>query len=91
LELAQFTVGLAAVIVEPFSGSAGVVLTPVGYLERLREIYTANKLLLIFDEVIRAFGRCGAITGAEAFFVVPDMINIANRPPTAHSRSASSL
>jgi beta-alanine--pyruvate transaminase len=70
---------IAAVIVEPFSGSAGVVVPPVGYLERLREICTANKLLLIFDEVITAFGRCGAMTGAEAFGVVPDMINIAKQ------------
>jgi beta-alanine--pyruvate transaminase len=70
---------IAAVIVEPFSGSAGVVVPPVGYLQRLREICTANNILLIFDEVITAFGRCGALTGAEAFGVVPDMINIAKQ------------
>ncbi|MFC4313937.1 aspartate aminotransferase family protein [Steroidobacter flavus] len=70
---------IAAVIVEPFSGSAGVVVPPRGYLQRLREICTANNILLIFDEVITAFGRCGAMTGAEAFGVVPDMINIAKQ------------
>jgi beta-alanine--pyruvate transaminase len=70
---------IAAVIVEPFSGSAGVVVPPRGYLQRLREICTANNILLIFDEVITGFGRCGAMTGAEAFGVVPDMINIAKQ------------
>lgn len=70
---------IAAVIVEPFSGSAGVVIPPVGYLRRLREICTAHDILLIFDEVITAFGRCGAMTGAEAFGVVPDIMNIAKQ------------
>lgn len=70
---------IAAVIVEPVSGSAGVVVPPKGYLQRLREICTANDILLIFDEVITGFGRCGAMTGAEAFGVVPDMINIAKQ------------
>ncbi|MDP9902688.1 aspartate aminotransferase family protein [Variovorax ginsengisoli] len=70
---------IAAVIVEPFSGSAGVVVPPVGYLQRLRDICTANNILLIFDEVITAFGRCGAATGADAFGVVPDIMNIAKQ------------
>lgn len=70
---------IAAVIVEPFSGSAGVVVPPQGYLQRLREICSTHNILLIFDEVITGFGRCGAMTGAEAFGVVPDMINIAKQ------------
>ena len=70
---------IAAVIVEPLSGSAGVIPPPVGYLNRLREICDANQILLIFDEVITAFGRMGANTGAEAFGVTPDMINIAKQ------------
>jgi beta-alanine--pyruvate transaminase len=70
---------IAAVIVEPFSGSAGVVVPPKGYLKRLREICTANNILLIFDEVITGFGRCGAMTGAEAFGVTPDIANFAKQ------------
>jgi len=70
---------IAAVIVEPFSGSAGVVIPPVGYLQRLRKICTANNILLIFDEVITGFGRCGAYTGAEAFGVTPDIMNVAKQ------------
>ena len=59
---------IAAVIVEPMSGSAGVVVPPKGYLQRLREICTANNILLIFDEVITGFGRLGAYTGAEVLW-----------------------
>ena len=70
---------IAAVIVEPFSGSAGVVIPPRGYLQRLRDICTANNILLIFDEVITGFGRAGAYTGAEAFGVTPDIMNVAKQ------------
>ena len=70
---------IAAVIVEPFSGSAGVVIPPVGYLQRLRDICTAHNILLIFDEVITGFGRSGAFTGSEAFGVTPDILNIAKQ------------
>lgn len=70
---------IAAVIVEPMSGSGGVVVPPVGYLKRLREICTANNILLIFDEVITGFGRMGAYTGATAFGVVPDIMNAAKQ------------
>lgn len=70
---------IAAVIVEPFSGSAGVIVPPQGYLQRLREICTQHGILLIFDEVITAFGRAGAWTGAEAFGVTPDILNFAKQ------------
>lgn len=70
---------VAAVIVEPFSGSAGVVVPPVGYLQRLRDICTAHGILLIFDEVITAFGRTGSWTGAESFGVTPDILNFAKQ------------
>jgi beta-alanine--pyruvate transaminase len=70
---------IAAVIVEPFSGSAGVVIPPQGYLQRMREICTKHEILLIFDEVITAFGRAGAMTGAEAFGVTPDILNFAKQ------------
>jgi beta-alanine--pyruvate transaminase len=65
---------IAAVIVEPFAGSAGVLVPPVGYLQRLREICNRHGLLLIFDEVITGFGRLGAMFAAQALGVVPDMI-----------------
>ena len=70
---------IAAVIVEPFSGSAGVVVPPQGYLQRLREICTQHGILLIFDEVITGFGRTGHWTGAEAFGVTPDILTLAKQ------------
>lgn len=68
---------IAAVIVEPAAGSTGVLPPPVGYLERLRELCTAHGALLIFDEVITAFGRVGAAFGSERFKVAPDIITTA--------------
>lgn len=70
---------IAAVIVEPMSGSAGVVVPPKGYLDRLRQICDAHDILLIFDEVITAFGRSAARTGAEAFGVTPDIMTVAKQ------------
>lgn len=68
---------IAAVIVEPVSGSAGVLPPPVGYLKRLREICTKHDILLIFDEVITGFGRLGASFATEKFDVTPDIITCA--------------
>lgn len=70
---------IAAVIVEPFCGSAGVIVPPRGYLQRLREICSKHDILLIFDEVITGFGRAGAMTGAEEFGVTPDIMNVAKQ------------
>lgn len=68
---------IAAVIVEPMAGSAGVVVPPKGYLERLRQITKENDILLIFDEVITAFGRTGDVSTASLLGIEPDMINTA--------------
>ena len=68
---------IAAVIVEPMAGSTGVLLPPDGYLQRLRDICTKHGILLIFDEVITAFGRLGAATASEYFGVTPDIISTA--------------
>ncbi|NKB36475.1 MAG: aminotransferase class III-fold pyridoxal phosphate-dependent enzyme [Gammaproteobacteria bacterium] len=68
---------IAAVIVEPVAGSAGVLVPPVGYLKKLREICTRHGILLIFDEVITAFGRVGAPFASQRFEVVPDIITTA--------------
>jgi beta-alanine--pyruvate transaminase len=65
---------IAAVIVEPMTGSAGVYASPQNYLRRLREITRAYGILLIFDEVITGFGRLGHVFAAERYGVVPDMI-----------------
>jgi beta-alanine--pyruvate transaminase len=68
---------IAAVIVEPMSGSAGVILPPKGYLQKLRSLCDRFGLLLIFDEVITGFGRLGAPFGAQYFDVMPDIMTTA--------------
>lgn len=68
---------IAAVIVEPIAGSAGVVIPPDGYLKRLREICDKHGILLIFDEVITGFGRVGKAFAAQRFGVTPDLITCA--------------
>ncbi|WP_395007807.1 aspartate aminotransferase family protein [Undibacterium sp.] len=65
---------VAAVIVEPIQGSTGVILPPLGYLQKLRETCSKHGILLIFDEVITGFGRLGTAFGADYFGVQPDMI-----------------
>src|SRR5690606_8636540 len=59
------------------AGSTGVLVPPKGYLERLREITRRHGILLIFDEVITAFGRMGTRFAAELFGVEPDMMTFA--------------
>lgn len=68
---------IAAVIVEPLSGSAGVILPPKGYLERIRAISEKHGILLIFDEVITGFGRLGTPFATDYFGVVPDLVTTA--------------
>jgi beta-alanine--pyruvate transaminase len=68
---------IAAVIVEPVAGSTGVLVPPVGYLQRLREICDKHGILLIFDEVITGFGRLGKGFATEYFGVEPDLITCA--------------
>jgi beta-alanine--pyruvate transaminase len=68
---------IAAVIVEPVVGSAGVIPPPQGYLKRLRELCTKYGILLIMDEVITGFGRIGQPFASQYFDVMPDMITCA--------------
>jgi beta-alanine--pyruvate transaminase len=68
---------IAALIVEPVAGSTGVLVPPLGYLERLREICTRYGILLIFDEVITGFGRLGKPFASEHFGVMPDLLTTA--------------
>jgi beta-alanine--pyruvate transaminase len=68
---------VAAVIVEPVAGSTGVLIPPVGYLQKLREITSKHGILLIFDEVITGFGRLGSPFAAQHFGVVPDLMTVA--------------
>lgn len=68
---------IAGVIVEPVAGSTGCLPPPRGYLERLRSLTQAHGILLIFDEVITAFGRLGHAFASDRYDIVPDMIAFA--------------
>lgn len=74
LEGAEYT---AAVLVEPVVGSNGILVPPDGYMQRLRQICTKNKVLLIFDEVMTGFGRTGKWFAAEHWNIEPDIITCA--------------
>ena len=68
---------IACLIVEPVAGSAGVLIPPKGYLQKLRQICDKHGILLIFDEVITGFGRLGAAFGSDYFGVTPDIMTTA--------------
>jgi beta-alanine--pyruvate transaminase len=68
---------VAAVIIEPMAGSAGVLIPPQGYLERIAAICHKHGVLLIFDEVITGFGRLGAPFAAHLFNITPDLLTCA--------------
>jgi beta-alanine--pyruvate transaminase len=59
------------------AGSTGAIVTPKGYLERLRAICDKHGILLIFDEVITGYGRLGYAFAAERYGVTPDLITFA--------------
>jgi adenosylmethionine-8-amino-7-oxononanoate aminotransferase len=65
---------IAAVITEPVLMSAGVVVPPEGYLPGLRELCDRHGILLIFDEIITAFGRLGAMFASELFGTWADIM-----------------
>ncbi len=65
---------IAAVIVEPVAGSTGCLPAPRGYLERLSDIARRHGVLVIFDEVISAFGRLGHAFAADRYGLVPDLV-----------------
>jgi len=69
---------IAAYIGEPVQASGGVIVPPAGYLKGLRDICRDNDILYISDEVVTAFGRCGAWFASEDVFgITPDIITFA--------------
>ncbi|GAB3278792.1 acetylornithine transaminase [Microbacterium lacusdiani] len=68
---------VAALVVEPIQGEAGVLPLPEGYLRRARELTTAHGALLILDEVQTGMGRTGHWFAFQAEGVAPDAITLA--------------
>jgi ornithine--oxo-acid transaminase len=69
---AAMTPNIAAFIVEPIQGEAGIVVPPAGYLKAAREICTRHNVLLICDEVQTGLGRTGRMLACEHEDVRPD-------------------
>jgi adenosylmethionine-8-amino-7-oxononanoate aminotransferase len=65
---------IAAMIGEPIMGVAGMIVPPDDYWPRVRELLSAHGILLIFDEVVTAYGRTGSWFAAQHFAVEPDII-----------------
>src|SRR5947209_1492612 len=68
---------IAAIVTEPVIGAGGVFTPPEGYLQGLRELCDESGALLIFDEVITAFGRLGSWFGSQHYGVTPDVTTFA--------------
>jgi taurine--2-oxoglutarate transaminase len=68
---------VAAVILEPVTGTNGVIVPPEGYLQSIREVCDRHGILLIADEVMAGFGRTGKWFAVDHWDVVPDIITMA--------------
>jgi taurine---2-oxoglutarate transaminase len=68
---------IAAFILEPVTGTNGVLVPPDGYLEGVREICSKHGILMIADEVMSGFGRTGKWFAVDHWKVVPDLISMA--------------
>jgi taurine--2-oxoglutarate transaminase len=82
---------VAAVLTEPVAGTSGAYPAPPGYFERVREICDEHDVLLISDEVIAGFGRCGDWFGIDTYGVEPDMITFAKGVTSAYAPLAGVL
>jgi taurine--2-oxoglutarate transaminase len=65
---------IAAVVLEPVTGSSGVIVPPAGYLHGVRELCTRHGIVFIADEVLVGFGRTGAWFGVDHDGVAPDLL-----------------
>ncbi|WP_132058972.1 aminotransferase family protein [Halorussus amylolyticus] len=76
---------IAAILTEPIAGTSGAYTAPPGYFERVRELCDEYDILLISDEVIAGFGRCGDWFGIQTEDVTPDMITFAKGVTSSYS------
>jgi len=68
---------IAAFILEPITGTNGILIPPDGYLQGVRELCDRHGILLICDEVMTGFGRTGRWFAVDHWGVVPDLITLA--------------
>jgi len=67
---------VAAILVEPIQGEAGVVVPPTGFLKRLREIADEHRALLVTDEIQSGLGRTGTLFAYQHEGIRPDIVII---------------
>lgn len=75
---------IAAIIVEPVTGTNGILIPPDGYLEGLRELCTKYGIMLIADEVMAGFGRTGEWFAVDNWQIKPDLITMAKGLTSAY-------
>lgn len=76
---------IAAIVMEPVAGTSGAYTAPPGYFRRVRELCDEYDILLVADEVITGFGRCGEWFGIDAEGVEPDVITFAKGVTSAYA------
>ncbi|WP_254546801.1 aminotransferase family protein [Halomarina pelagica] len=76
---------IAAILTEPIAGTSGAFPAPPGYFERVRDLCDEYEILLISDEVITGFGRCGDWFGIGTEGVEPDLLTFAKGVTGAYS------
>jgi len=76
---------IAAILIETVTGTNGVIIPPEGYLQGVREICDRYGIVMICDEVMSGFGRCGEWFAVNYWNVVPDMITMAKGLTSAYA------
>jgi taurine--2-oxoglutarate transaminase len=75
---------VAAIIVEPVTGTNGILIPPDGYLQGLRALCDQYGIFLIADEVMAGFGRTGEWFSVDHWGVKPDLISMAKGLTSAY-------
>jgi taurine--2-oxoglutarate transaminase len=75
---------IAAILLEPVTGTNGVLVPPDGYLQSVRALCDRHGILLIADEVMTGFGRTGTWFAIDHWNVVPDLITMAKGLTSAY-------
>lgn len=75
---------IAAIIIEPVTGTNGILIPPDGYIQGLRDLCDRHGILLIADEVMTGFGRTGEWFSVDHWNVVPDLISMAKGLTSAY-------
>ena len=76
---------IAAIMLEPVTGTNGIIIPPEGYLQGVRRLCSQNGILLIADEVMSGFGRTGRWFAVDHWQVIPDLMTMAKGLTSAYA------